>query len=93
MFSINGITPAGMLASIYAPTAQAVDISADSGRMDSIQGTDVPLAVAQIAIKAQGDAENLDMARTRLMVDSVKESGSQVVSLLENLGQNVDLYA
>jgi hypothetical protein len=93
MFSISGITPSGLSGKIFARTSQDMGASADRGPMDPIKGTDASLAVAQIAIKAQGDAENLEMARMGLVLDTMKNSGAQLVKLLENLGQNIDLYA
>ncbi|HNY66618.1 MAG TPA: hypothetical protein PKM41_14380 [Deltaproteobacteria bacterium] len=61
--------------------------------MDPIKGTDVSLAVAKIAIEHAGDVNRLEMAKAGLVLDAVKENGARLVELLENLGQNVDLYA
>jgi hypothetical protein len=93
MSSIDAIGPAAQLRSIFAPFPQANGIAADSGRMDPIKGTDVSLPVAEIAIQAQGDANKVEMAKAKLVLDTMRDSGAQLVSLLENLGQNVNLYA
>jgi hypothetical protein len=93
MFSINGIASSGLFSGIFAQNSQDIERSADGGTMDPIYGTNASLAMAQIAIKAAGDADNLEMAQAHLVLDAMKDSGAQIVKLLENLGQNVDLYA
>ncbi|HOI08297.1 MAG TPA: hypothetical protein PK213_14310 [Deltaproteobacteria bacterium] len=49
--------------------------------------------MAKIAIEHAGDVNRLEMAKAGLVLDAVKENGARLVELLENLGQNVDLYA
>ncbi len=61
--------------------------------MNTIQGTDVSLALSLIATKSVENAQNADMAATRLALDAMRDSGTQLVKLLEGLGGNIDLYA
>ena len=60
--------------------------------MDPIQGTNNSLALAQIAVQYLQDANNLSMAKADLLLDAVKDSGSQIVALIEGLGENIDRY-
>jgi len=60
--------------------------------MNPIQGTNVSLAIAQIAARYAQDASNLDAARTGMLMDTMRETGAQIVELLEGLGENIDLY-
>lgn len=60
--------------------------------MEPIQGTNVSLAIAKIAAKYLEHANNLDAARTRLLLDTMRQAGTQVVQLIEGLGENIDLY-
>jgi len=60
--------------------------------MDPIQGTNISLALIQIAAQYMEDANHLSAARANLVLDAVKDAGSLVVELLEGLGENIDLY-
>lgn len=60
--------------------------------MDPIQGTNNSLALALIATQYLEDAQNLSAAKADLILDAVKDAGSQVVELLEGLGGNIDRY-
>jgi hypothetical protein len=93
MSSINGISTQGIFLSIFSSYPQGNGMPANSGFMDPIQGTDVSLAVAQIAIKSQGNASDIGMAKAKLVLDATRDAGAGLVKLLENLGQNIDLYA
>lgn len=61
--------------------------------MDPIKGTDVSLAIAKIAIQAMADRGKIGMATTKLALDSMRDTGQQIVAMLEGLGQNIDTYA
>ena len=61
--------------------------------MDPIQGTNNSLAIALIAAKYLGNAQQLSVAKAGMMLDAVKETGELVVQLIEGLGENIDLYA
>jgi hypothetical protein len=60
--------------------------------MNSIQGTDVSLALSLIAAKSMENSRNVDMAAARLALETMRDSGAQLVKLLEGLGENIDLY-
>jgi len=60
--------------------------------MDPFQGTNNSLALALIAAQYLEDANNLSAAKADLLLDALKEAGSQVVALIEGLGENIDLY-
>ncbi|HHO76513.1 MAG TPA: hypothetical protein ENN05_08820 [Deltaproteobacteria bacterium] len=60
--------------------------------MDPIQGTNNSLALVEIACRYMEDANNLSTAKAKLVLDAVRNAGSQVVALLEGLGENIDLY-
>ncbi len=65
---------------------------ADRVHMNSIQGTDVSLALSLIAAKSIENSRNVDMAAARLALETMRDSGAQLVKLLEGLGENIDLY-
>lgn len=60
--------------------------------MEPIKGTNVSLAIAEIAVKYLDDANKLDTARASLVLDAVRQTGAQIVELLEGLGENIDTY-
>lgn len=60
--------------------------------MDPIQGTNCSLELAKIAAQYMEDANSLDMARAEMVLDTIRDVGSQLVELLEGLGCNIDLY-
>lgn len=60
--------------------------------MEPIKGTNVSLAIAEIAVKYLEDADKLDTARASMVLDTVRQSGARIVELLEGLGENIDLY-
>jgi hypothetical protein len=93
MFSINAIGAASLSYGNSALPSQGDATSADSGSMDPISGIDASMSMANITTQAQGGSNDIDAAQMKLMVDTMKDSGAQIVNLLENLGQNVDLYA
>lgn len=61
--------------------------------MDPVHGTNNSLQIALVAAQYLQSAQELGAARAGLALDTVKEAGSLVVSLLEGLGENIDLYA
>ncbi len=61
--------------------------------MDPIQGTNNSLAMALIAARYLGDAQQLSTAKAGMTLDMVKETGELVVQLIEGIGENIDLYA
>lgn len=61
--------------------------------MDPIRGTNVSLAIAEIAAKCLENDSNLEAAKTRLFFDTMRQAGTQVVKLIKGLGENIDLYA
>gem|GEM_PF-1352852 len=61
--------------------------------MDPIRGTDVSLALARIAIDALAQAGKIETGAMKLSLDTMRDSGQQLVEMLENLGQNINTYA
>lgn len=61
--------------------------------MDPIRGTNVSLALAYIAMQGEQNRGQIDMAATKLALDTMRDSGQQLVQMLEGLGQNIDTYA
>jgi hypothetical protein len=61
--------------------------------MDPIKGTDVSLAIAKIALQAKENAEKIGTATMKLALDNMRDTGQQLVDMMEGLGQNIDTYA
>lgn len=77
---------------IFSGSIQVGFVSADRIIMDPIQGTNNSLALVEVASRYLEDANNLSMAKADLILDALKDAGSQVVALIEGLGENIDLY-
>ncbi|MEA2100962.1 MAG: hypothetical protein U9P80_00095 [Thermodesulfobacteriota bacterium] len=60
--------------------------------MEPIQGTNNALALIKIATEYMDTASKLDMAQAGLVLDAARDTGAQLVELLEGLGENIDLY-
>jgi len=67
-------------------------VSADRIIMDPIQGTNNSLALIKIAAQYLEEANNLSTAQADLVLDALKDEGSQLVVLIEGLGENIDVY-
>jgi hypothetical protein len=61
--------------------------------MDPVRGTNASLAIAEIAAKYLEDANKLNAAKSHLFLDTLRQTGAQIVQLIEGLGENVDLNA
>ena len=67
--------------------------------MNSVQGTNVAPALAQISAQAVEQGNQLVSAQTSLLMDTLQLAGELVTDLLGSLepagalGQNVDYYA
>lgn len=60
--------------------------------MEPLRGTDISLALALIGIKAAETQEKAGMAGTKLVLDSQRMEGRELVKMLEGLGTVVDTY-
>jgi len=77
---------------IPAGSIQALSVSVDRKGMEPVQGTNISLALIQIAAQRMEYENDLGAAQAKLVLDAVKDAGSLVVELLEGLGGNIDLY-
>jgi hypothetical protein len=61
--------------------------------MEPIRGTDVSLAIAKIAIDAMAQAGKIETGAMKMSLDALRDSGQQLVEMLETIGRNIDTYA
>jgi hypothetical protein len=61
--------------------------------MDPIQGTNVSLDIFMSALKAGDTRNKVALAGAKLVLDTQKTLGQDLVKMLENLGTNIDTYA
>jgi len=61
--------------------------------MESIKGTNAAPYLVQIATKAMQNQTDIDTARAKLALDTLKESGELLVEMMEKLGTTIDTYA
>ncbi|HOO36959.1 MAG TPA: putative motility protein [Deltaproteobacteria bacterium] len=60
--------------------------------MEPIRGTNISLALALIDIQAAENQQKASMAGTKLVLDSQRMEGQELVKMLEGLGTVVDTY-
>jgi hypothetical protein len=60
--------------------------------MDPIQGTNVSLDITMSALKAYDTRNNVALVGVKLVLDTQKTFGQDLVKMLENLGANIDTY-
>ena len=60
--------------------------------MDPIQGTNVSLDITLCALKAYDTRNKVALASAKLVLDTQKTMGQDLVKMLENLGANIDTY-
>jgi hypothetical protein len=60
--------------------------------MDPIQGTNVSLDITLSALKAYDTRNKVTLAGAKLVLDTQKTLGQDLVNMLENLGANIDTY-
>jgi hypothetical protein len=60
--------------------------------MDPIQGTNVSLDITLSALKAYDTRNKVALAGAKLVLDTQKTMGQDLVKMLENLGANIDTY-
>ncbi|HPJ92678.1 MAG TPA: YjfB family protein [Deltaproteobacteria bacterium] len=60
--------------------------------MEPIRGTNISLALALIDIQATENQQKASMAGTKLVLDSQRMEGQELVKMLEGLGTVVDTY-
>jgi len=60
--------------------------------MEPVQGTNASLAIAEIAIDNARTQNEIDVARSKLVLDTVRQSGRQMVEMLEGLGEIINTY-
>jgi hypothetical protein len=60
--------------------------------MDPIQGTNVSLDITLCALKAYDTRNKVALAGAKLVLDTQKTLGQDLVKMLENLGANIDTY-
>ncbi len=60
--------------------------------MDPIQGTNVSLDITLSALKAYDTRNKVALAGVKLVLDTQKTMGQDLVKMLENLGANIDTY-
>ncbi|HWR67677.1 MAG TPA: YjfB family protein [Desulfomonilia bacterium] len=61
--------------------------------MDPIRGTNVSLEMVMIAAKAAEIRDKVNIAGTKLALDSQRMEGRELVKMLEGLGTIIDTYA
>ena len=61
--------------------------------MDPIRGTAESLAMTRIAIDATASTGKRETGAMKMSLDVMRDSGQQLVEMLDNLGQNIDTYA
>jgi len=61
--------------------------------MEPIGSTAVSFAVAESAINATAQAGTLETGAMKMSLDLMRDSGRQVVDMLESIGRNIDTYA
>lgn len=61
--------------------------------MTPIRGTDVSLALSRISIDAMAPAGKIETGAMKMSLDVMRDSGQQLVDMLESLGQNINTYA
>jgi hypothetical protein len=60
--------------------------------MDPIQGTNVSLDITLSALKAYDTRNKVALAGAKLVLDTQKTLGQDLVKMLENLGATIDTY-
>lgn len=60
--------------------------------MEPIRGTNVSLEMALIAAKAAEIRDQVNIAGARLVLDSQRTAGREIVEMLETLGTLIDTY-
>ncbi|MCD6569112.1 MAG: hypothetical protein J7L53_00225 [Deltaproteobacteria bacterium] len=60
--------------------------------MESIKGTNVAPYLVQIAAKAMQNQTDIDIARSKLNMDTLKKSGELLVEMMEDIGSLIDIH-